>query len=247
MTFIDLSRDNATITGGTIDGINSLGVVNNIDGLLRTTINNQSSGVNARTDFVQSIGGSTARSIISGIRQIAGSDVGFVDSRGNLPFEQRLSFAENNYLIYRRNIANQAFMQIGDSSTEIGINGGHVSGYRATFGAVANNHTALFRCPTGGFASLMVWNMSNGETLKCTNSGVVFGGGSAVYGAANTATKTIVTPSTTDTITVANAAVGDMVSLSRGANGFVSAANTVQFDSTGLAGVTVRAVVSRVA
>ena len=57
--------------------------------------------------------------------------------------------------------------------------------------------------------------------------------------------KTIGTPSTTDTITVVGAAVGDIVSVSRGKDAFVSAANTVQLDSTGLAGVTVSAIVER--
>lgn len=61
-----------------------------------------------------------------------------------------------------------------------------------------------------------------------------------------TATKTISSPSVTDTITVTGAQVGDHVLLSRGIGGFVSASNTVQFDSTGLSGVTVRATVLRV-
>lgn len=72
-------------------------------------------------------------------------------------------------------------------------------------------------------------------------------GSGATISAILTATKVISTPSSSDTITVTAAVVGDHVMLSRGAGGFVSAANTVQFDSTGLSGVTVRATVFRVA
>lgn len=61
-----------------------------------------------------------------------------------------------------------------------------------------------------------------------------------------TATLVISSPSSTQTMTVTGAQVGDHVLLSRGVGGFVSVANTVQFDSTGLSGVTVRATVLRV-
>ncbi len=162
MTFVDLSRNNATITGGTIDGINSLGVVNNIDGLLRTTFNNQSSGLNARTDFVQQIGNSTARSTILGIRQIAGTDTAFLDSRGNLPFEQRFTYAENNYLYYRRSAANAITMRIGgEAGCEVGYNGDPVANYKNVFGAESGKHTALFRSVAGSSSVAQFWNSAN--------------------------------------------------------------------------------------
>lgn len=72
-------------------------------------------------------------------------------------------------------------------------------------------------------------NIGNGTTQTASLRGV----------------KTIGTPSTSDTITVAGAAVGDIVNTSRGKDGFVSATNTVQFDSTGLSGVSVTAIVER--
>lgn len=87
---------------------------------------------------------------------------------------------------------------------------------------------------------------ANGVALDRTfnPTGLRIGVG-ATLTACLTATKTIATPSTTDTITVSGAGVGDIVQLSRGTNGYVSAPNTVAFDSTGLAGVAVRVVVSK--
>lgn len=69
--------------------------------------------------------------------------------------------------------------------------------------------------------------------------------GGATQTASLRGSKTIGTPSTADTITVVGAAVGDIVSVSRGRDSFVSAANTVQFDSTGLGGVVVSVIVER--
>lgn len=78
--------------------------------------------------------------------------------------------------------------------------------------------------------------LANG--LRVTQSG-------ATQTASLRGSKTIGTPSTTDTITVVGAQAGDIVNVSRGKDAFVSAANTVQFDSTGLGGVVVSAIVER--
>jgi hypothetical protein len=69
--------------------------------------------------------------------------------------------------------------------------------------------------------------------------------GGATQTASLRGTKTVNTPSLTDTITVTGAEVGDIASVSRGKDAFVSAANTIQFDSTGLGGVTVSAIAER--
>lgn len=74
--------------------------------------------------------------------------------------------------------------------------------------------------------------------LRVTQSG-------ATQTASLRGSKTIGTPSATDTITVVGAAVGDIVNVSRGRDAFVSAANTVQLDSTGLGGVVVSAIIER--
>lgn len=57
--------------------------------------------------------------------------------------------------------------------------------------------------------------------------------------------KIITSPSTTDTIIVNYAQIGDITRVSRGKDPYVSAPNTVQFDSTGLNDVTVNAIVER--
>jgi hypothetical protein len=69
--------------------------------------------------------------------------------------------------------------------------------------------------------------------------------GGATQTASIRGSKAIGTASTTDTITVTGAVVGDIVSVSRGKDAYVSAPNTVTFDSTGLAGITVSAIVER--
>jgi hypothetical protein len=69
--------------------------------------------------------------------------------------------------------------------------------------------------------------------------------GGATQTASLRGTKTIGTASTTDTIAVTGAAVGDIARVSRGKDAYVSAPNTVTFDSTGLAGVAVSAIVGR--
>jgi hypothetical protein len=94
------------------------------------------------------------------------------------------------------------------------------------------------------YSTLRFRDKTNATALQIGPGTLQFGTG-ATQTASLRGTKTIGTPSTVDTITVTGAAVGDIARVSRGKDAYVSAPNTVTFDSTGLAGIVVTAIVER--
>lgn len=93
-------------------------------------------------------------------------------------------------------------------------------------------------------AEYLFTNNSRASQLLVGPGQLQFNSG-AIQTASLRGTKTIGTASITDTITVTGAAIGDIVRVSRGRDAYISAPNTVTFDSTGLAGVSVTAIVER--
>lgn len=120
----------------------------------------------------------------------------------------------------------------GTGSVYLGYRAGRASS-RANTLHIANNETES-----------LIYGEFDTKLIRINGSLSLSSGASIT--ALLTATKTISAPSTTDTITVTGAQLGDHVLVSRGANAFVSAADTVQFDSTGLNSVVVRATVLRI-
>jgi hypothetical protein len=87
-------------------------------------------------------------------------------------------------------------------------------------------------------------NATSANNLIIGPGTLQFNGG-ATQTASLRGTKTIGAASTADTVTVTGATVGDIARVSRGKDAYVSAPNTVTFDSTGLAGIAVTAIVER--
>jgi hypothetical protein len=87
----------------------------------------------------------------------------------------------------------------------------------------------------------------NATGVQIVASGFQIGTTGAKQTISLVAAKAVTSPSTTDTITVPGAQFGDFVEVTRGKDAFVSGADTVTFDSTGLTGITVKANVRRFA
>lgn len=141
-------------------------------------------------------------------------------------------------------------MGFGTPTTNVAFGGVNIASSKATFYGEPSKRPAMFYASTGALP-VQFYNDSTGAVgeIDTLLSRVTFNQYKFTNGATQTASlrgsKTIGTPSTADTITVVGAAVGDIVHLSRGKDGFVSTDNTVTFDSSGLAGVVVSAIVER--
>lgn len=134
----------------------------------------------------------------------------------------------------------------------ITIVGGATANYLATaewFTDLADDGEAEHWLPLASNSPVKVFapgfSVVDGSQSTTVGPGTIQLNSGATQTAGLRGSKTVGTVSAADTITVVGAAVGDVVSVSRGRDAFVSAANTVQFDSTGLAGVTVSAIVER--